>query len=233
MQTVYYSFMPRLLAFLLLLAAVPSSSQDAKPPAATTPAAKSSRAPFSDSHEGIIIGVDPWTTASRYKDKFAKTKSPFSRGIVALQVSLHNDNPKGVRVSLQRIRLIVQIDEDNRQELQPLSPDDVADTVLLKPETKDPTARRLPLPVPVPVTKSNTRDANWTKLRDACQDAAVPSSVIGANETVEGLLYFDLRGEIDLLHSSRLYVPNLVTMDTNDPISYFEIELGHAKSDSQ
>lgn len=226
--------MPRLLAFLLLLTtAIAYPSQDAKPPTDAKAAAKPSRLPFSDSHEGVIIGVDPWTTASRYKEKFAKTKSPFNSGIVAVHVSFHNDNSKGVKVSLQRIRLVVQLDEDNRQELQPLSPDDVADTVLLKPASKDPTARRLPLPVPVPITKSNTRDANWTKLRDACQDAAVPSSVIGANETVEGLLYFDLRGETDLLQSSRLYVPNLITMDTNDPISYFEIELGHAKPDSQ
>jgi hypothetical protein len=213
--------MPKLAAFLLLLGigfAVESQSvpQSSKP----------MRSAISDSHEGMTVGVDPWTTASRYKEKFSK-KSPFSGGVVALQVSFRNENEKGVKVNLQRIRLIVQVDEDNRQELDPLSPDDVADTVLLKASSgKDPTARRLPLPVPVTKPKP-TRDSNWTNLRDACQNAAIPSSVIGAHGSVEGLVYFDIRGEVDLLKTARLYVPNLLLMDTNQPISFFEIELGH------
>lgn len=215
--------MTKLLAFLLLSCTVvvgqTTNEQAAK---------SSSHAPYADSHEGMTIGVDPWTTASRYKQKFPK-KSPFSGGIVALQLSVRNDNDRGVKVDLQSIRLIVQVSEDNRQELEPMSPEDVADTVTLKQNPKDPTARRLPLPIPVTKPKA-TRDANWTNLRDACQDASIPSGVIGAHSTVEGLLYFDLRGEFDLLQNARLYVPNLVKMDSKEPLSYFDIDLSHNSS---
>jgi hypothetical protein len=186
------------------------------------------RASIVDSHEGMTIGVDPWTSPSQYKQKFPK-KSPFSGGIVALHVSFHNDTDIGMQVELQRIRLILQLDEENRQELQPLKPDDVADTVMPKNSGKDPTARRLPIPVPITRPKP-TRDANWTNFRDTCQNAAVPSKIVAAHGSVEGLLYFDLRGEVDLLKTARLYVPNLATMGDNQPVSYFDIALGHDSS---
>jgi len=176
----------------------------------------------------MTIGVDAWTTSSRYKTKFPK-KSPFSGGVVALHVSFRNDTDLGVRVDLERIRLLVEVSEDNRQELQPMTPDDVADAVLLKENGKDPTAKRLPLPIPVGKPKP-TRDANWTNFRDACQNAAVPTKIVGAHTTVEGLIYFDLRGEVDLLQTARLYVPNLATMGSNQPISYFDIGLGHGSA---
>lgn len=216
--------MRNLLAFLLFVSAaaiLPAQNGQQAP--------KPLQAPFVDSHEGMTVGVDPWTTASRYKAKFSK-KSPFSGGVVALDVSFRNDSDKSIKVDLQRIRLLVQISEDERQELEPMSADDVADTVLLKPSTKDPTARRIPLPVPVGKPKP-PRDANWTNFRDACQNAAVPSSVVAAHSTVEGLVYFDLRGEVDLLQTARLYVPNLVTMGDNQPLSYFDISLGHNPSE--
>jgi len=187
-----------------------------------TPAAQHTSA--RDSHEGITISVDPWTTASRYKDKFPK-KSPFVGGVIAIQVRIQNDNDQGIRVSPESIRLLVQIDEENRQELQPLGPDDVADDVLLKDNGKDPTSRRNPLPIPVGKPRPS-RDANWTAMRDACQNAAIPSKVIGGHSFVEGLVYFNLRGEVDLLQTARLYLPSLTTMGNNQPISYFEIRLG-------
>lgn len=223
MQTAYYSLMPKLFA-CFLLSCVGSALLGQN----TAQAPKQQNPSIVDSHEGVTIGVDPWTTASRYKEKFPK-KSPFSGGIVALHVSFRNDTDKGIRVDLQSIRLLVQIGEDERQQLEPLSPDDVADTVLLKESGKDPTARRLPLPIPVAKPKP-TRDTKWTEFRDACQNAAVPSSVIAAHGAVEGLVYFDLRGEVDLLQTARLYVPNLVTMGDNQPISFFDIDLSHNSS---
>jgi len=212
--------MRNLLASLLLLgfAIFPQEQKSSQAPSAP-------RIGVTDSHEGVTIGVDPWTTSSRYKTKFPK-KSPLSGGVVALHISFQNDTDLGMRVDLERIRLLVEVGEDNRQELQPLTPDDVADTVLLKDNGKDPTAKRLPLPIPVGRPKP-TRDANWTNFRDACQNAAVPTKIVGAHSTVEGLIYFDIRGETDLLQTARLYVPNLAAMGSNQPISYFDIALGH------
>jgi len=219
MQTVYYSLMRILLACLLALG--PDFSLFAQSTSQEQPV---SRDVSHDSHEGVTIGVDPWTTASRYKDKFPK-KSPFAGGVIAIQVRVQNDNDQGIKINVERIRLLVQIDEDNRQELEPLTADDVADAVLLKNSGKDPTARRNPLPIPVGKPRPS-RDANWTAMRDACQNAAVPTTVIGAHSFVEGLVYFNLRGELELLQSARLYLPSLTTMGNNQPISFFDIRLG-------
>lgn len=219
MQTAYYSLMRILLACLLAVGFdFPLFAQS------TNQTQPVSRDAIRDSHEGVTIGVDPWTTASRYKDKFPK-KSPFAGGVVAIHVRVQNDNDQGIKVNLQRIRLLVQVDEDNRQELEPLSADEVADAVLLKDNGKDPTARRNPLPIPVGKPRPG-RDGNWTAMRDACQNAGVPTTVIGAHSFVEGLVYFDLRGEVELLQSARLYFPALTTMGSNQPISYFDIRLG-------
>jgi hypothetical protein len=191
------------------------------------------RTSITDSHEGMTVGVEPWTQPSRYKQKFPK-KTPLMGGVVAMQVSFRNDSDQSIKVDLQRIRLLVQISEDSRQELNALSAEEVADTVLLKNNGKDPTAKRVPLPIPIPSTGVKTqRDAKWSDFRDTCQNAAVPSNVVAAHSTVEGLLYFDLRGEVELVQSSRLYVPNLVTMTDHQPLSYFDIDLGHASSSAQ
>jgi hypothetical protein len=226
MQTAYYSLMRNLLACVLVIAAassLPGQTIDSTTPPAKSPAALP--AAITDSHEGVTIGVEPWTQASRYKEKFPK-KSPFSKGIVAIHVSLRNDNDHGLKVNLQSIRLLVQLSEENRQELVPLTAEEVADTVLLKDNGKDPTAKRNPLPIPLP-TSHASRDANWTALRDACQNAGMPTSVVAGHSTVEGLIYFDLRGEVDLLQSAHLYFPNIVSMGDNQPLSYFDIGLGH------
>jgi len=182
----------------------------------------SAKSVASDSHEGITISVEPWIHASNYKEKFPK-KSPFGGGIVGLHVTIRNNGDESVKVDLRQIRLLLILGEENRQELTPLTPDDVADAVLLK-GTKDPTQRRNPLPMPV--GKPNpTRDKNWTEFRDTCQNASIPSSVIASHSSMDGLVYFDLRSEWDLLQNAKVYVPNLVTMATNTPLSYFEIDL--------
>jgi len=219
MQTVYYIFMrklfPSVLLSLLGVFLVPSLAQQQGAPV---------RASIQDSHEGMTIGVDPWTEASQYKERFPK-KSPFSKGIVALRVSFRNDSDVGIKIDLPHIRLLLQLNEDERQELEPLTADEVADEVMLKNNGKDPTAKRIPLPIPIGGAKP-ARDKNWTDFRDDCQNAGMPSSVVEAHGTVEGLLYFDLRGEVELLRSAKLYVPNLAFMGTRQPISYFEIPLG-------
>ena len=221
MQTVHYNLMRNPLACLLAVSV-------AAPGALLVRAQQRSAMQTSilESHDGMTIGVDPWTQSSRYREKFPK-KSPLSAGIVALRLSLHNNAEDSIRVDLQRIRLLIQVSDENRQELEPLSPDDVADAVLLKKNGKDPTARRVPLPVPVGKSAPG-RDKNWTEFRDDCQNASPPSDVVAPRNTVEGLLYFDVRGEMDLLKTARLYIPNLVIMTSNQPLLYFDIDLSRA-----
>ena len=223
MQTVYYSLMKKLLAvvvvvFLGILFGRAGVAQQSKP----------LRTSILDAHEGVTIGVEPWTQASRYKEKFPK-KNPFAAGIVALKLSIRNDNDEAVKLNLHRIQLLVQLDADNKQELEALTADDVADAVMLRQNGKDPTARRLPIPLPINRPKP-TRDKNWEEFRGDCQNAGIPSGVIGAHSTMEGLVYFDLRGEWDLLQTARLYVPDLERMTSKQAISYFDIDFSHSSS---
>jgi hypothetical protein len=226
MQTVYYSAMRKIVAGVVGTAAglcLMAAAQAPQGQSAPT------RVAASDTHEGVKIDVDPWTSPSRYKGKFPK-KTPYTGGVAALAVTIRNDNDEPIRLSRERIRLLVQLDEDNKQELQPLGADDVADEVLLQKAPKDPTLRRLPFPIPTTGGSKPARDKNWTELRDACQNAALPSPVIGPHSTMEGLVYFDVRGEFDLLQNARLYVPDLERMTTKQAILYFDIGLGQGAS---
>lgn len=222
MQTVYYISMRKPVAAILGLAIA------AGVPAIHARQTRSLSAAIEDSHEGVTVSVDPWTTAGRYKEKFPR-KSPYSGGVIALRVRFKNDTDQSIRIDLQRIRLLLVIGEDSRQELTPLTGEQVADTVLLKGGSKDPTVRRNPLPIPTTKPRPS-RDKNWTEFRDDCQNAAIPSDVLAAQSSVEGLLYFDLRGQTDLLQSAHLYVPNLTTMSTHQQLLYFDIDLGRSPS---
>ena len=221
MQTVYYNLMRNLVALVVL--AVISLTAGAQTPTQDAPKMKPMKAQFMDTHEGMSIGVEPWTQAIAYKQKFPK-KSPFGGGVVALQMTFRNDSDESIKIDVQSIRLLLLIGEDNRQELSPLTPEDVADAVLLSNNGKDPTQRRNPLPIPVGKPRPS-RDKNWTELKDACQNAAVPSSVVAAHSTLVGLVYFDLRSDWDLLQNAKVYLPSLMSMSTRRPLSYFEIDL--------
>ncbi len=219
MQTVYYIHMRIhlagvLLTLLGLLLPIALNPQQTAPVLA----------PAVESHEGVSISVESWTRASNYKQKFPK-KSPFNGGVVALHVTFRNNSDESVKIDLPRIRLVLILGEENRQELIPLTADDVADTVLLQ-KTKDPTSKRIPLPLPIGGSRPS-RDKNWTEFRDDCQNAALPSPVVAGHSSMDGLVYFDMRSEWDLLQSAKLYVPNLESMSSHTPLSYFEIDLGH------
>jgi hypothetical protein len=177
-----------------------------------------------ESHEGLTISARPWTEPAQYKQKFPK-KSPYGAGIVAVEVSFRNDSDDSLKVSLEQLRLNLTLSEENRQGLQALKSDELADAVL-HPKAKDPTAQRSRLPLPIPRSQGG-RDKNWTELQRAADDAGVPTSIIAAHKTVTGLLYFDLQGQFDLLNSARLYVPTIIAMDKNRALTYFDIDLGH------
>jgi hypothetical protein len=179
-----------------------------------------------ESHEGVTISAIPWTQPSQYKEKFPK-KSPYSAGVLAVQVSFRNDSDDSIKVDLARIRLTVNIDAENKQELPSLSPVELA-LAVLKPGGKDPTKRqKLPLPVPIPKSGNNK---NWDELQKEAQEAGVPTSVVAAHSTVQGLLYFDLQNQFDLLDTAHLYVPELVFMRGNRSLTYFDIDLGQRGS---
>ena len=220
MRKFYYNFMrvpPRTIPLLIAALLSPIYAPTKQSPL---------RSASLESHEGLTISATPWTQASQYKEKFPK-KSPYSAGILAVQVSFRNDSDDSVKVELSRIRLTVNIDAENKQELPSLSPVELAQAVL-KPGGKDPTKRRkLPLPVPIP---RSGKDKNWDELQKEAEEAGVPTGVIAAHGSVRGLLYFDLQNQFDLLDTAHLYVPELAFMRGNRSLTYFDIDLSQRGS---
>ena len=181
-----------------------------------------------EAHEGLTISATPWTDAAKYKEKFPK-KSPYTAGILAVQVLFRNDSDDSVKVNLSRIRLTVHLDSENTQELPSLSPEELVQAVL-KPGGKDPTATRAKIPVPVPLPKGGGKNKNADELQRQAQDASVPTGVIAPHSTVQGLLYFDLQNQFDLLDTAHLYIPDLVLMRGNRALTYFDIDLSQRGS---
>jgi len=173
-----------------------------------------------ESHEGLTISAQPWTDAALYKTKFPK-KSPFASGIVAVDTIIRNDSDESMKVDLDQIRLNVTVDEDNRQALRSLSADDVAD---IMSEKRDPT-KKSRLPLPIPTVPKVGRDKKWMELQRAAADAGVNSSIVAPHHSVEGLLYFDLQDQFDLLNAAHLYIPDIRSLEKNHPLLYFEIDL--------
>ena len=217
MRKVYYNLMPKLsisipLFALSLLAALPGTTQQPD----------SLRTASLQSHEAMTISAVPWTDPALYKEKFPK-KSPFTAGILAVMVAFRNDSDESVKLGLNRIRLSLLLDEDNRQQLAPLTPDQVAYETLA-PARKDPTSKRKPFPFPAGPPKT-TPDKNWFEIQKQAENAGIPSSVVAPHSTVQGLLYFDLQGQFDLLSTAHLYVPDLIVMEKNRSLTFFEIDL--------
>jgi hypothetical protein len=181
-----------------------------------------------ESHEGLTISALPWSDASQYKDKFPK-KSPFAAGVLAVQVNFRNDSDDSLRINLDSIRLTVQLGDENRQEVPSLNAEELADAVL-KAKSKDPTAKHGPrLPVPVPSGSPAGRDKHWQELETQAENAAIPTSVVGAHSSVQGLLYFDMQNQFDLLQSAHLYIPQIARMNRSDTLTYFDIDLSRRR----
>jgi len=178
-----------------------------------------------EAHEGVTITAQPWTEPADYKPRFPK-KTPLTAGLVGVQVTIQNDSAAAVRVNLERIRLVVTLDEESRQNLAPLSAEDVAE-LILKGGTSDPTATRKRIPLPIGKPKTG-RGKEWTQIEDAARAAGIPGSVIPAHGKVQGLLYFDLAGQYDLLRSARLYIPEVTNIEKGRSLLYFELELSKA-----
>jgi hypothetical protein len=171
----------------------------------------------------MTITARPWTDPALYKEKFPK-KSPYAAGIVAVQVVFRNDSDDSLKINLERIRLNLNLSEEDHQALYPLSPEEAAD-VITHPSTKNVGVKRLPIPLGGPKTG---RDKKWTEVEQSLHDAGVQASIVAPHSTVQGLLYFDLRGQFDLLNTAHLYVPEIVSIEKNRGLMYFEIDLSRS-----
>ena len=203
--------LPALMALLLAPTRTGAQSQDSLKTSAL------------ESHEGMTISARPWTAPALYKEKFHK-KSPYAAGIVGVQVTFRNDSDDSLKVNLERIRLNITLSEDNRQALDPLTSEQAAD-VILRPSAKNIGRSRFPIPIGGPKVG---HDKKWVEVEQELREAGVKASIVAPHSSVQGLLYFDLQGQFDLLNSSRLYIPDVVALEKNRGLLYFEIDLSQA-----
>jgi hypothetical protein len=218
MRKVYYNPARKLTLFLPAFLALHLAAGDAT---AQQPAPL--KASALESHEGLTISALPWTNPALYKEKFHK-KSPYAAGIVALQVMFRNDSEDSMKVNLERIRLNVTLSEEDHQALDALTSEQAAD-VITKPSLKNLGRSRFPIPIGGPKVG---RDKKWVEVEQELRDAGVKASIIAPHSSVQGLLYFDLQSQFDLLTNARLYVPDIVALEKNHGLMYFEIDLSQA-----
>jgi hypothetical protein len=218
MRKVYYNPARKLTLFLATFLAPHLAAGQATPQ--QQPPLKTSAL---ESHEGMTISALPWTNPALYKEKFHK-KSPYAAGIVALQVVFRNDSDDSLKVNLERIRLNVTLSEDDHQALDPLTSEQAAD-VILQPAVKNLGRSRFPLPIGGPKVG---RDKKWVELEQELRQAGVKGSIVAPHSSVEGLLYFDLQSQFDLLSNAHLYVPDIIALEKNHGLMYFEIDLSQA-----
>jgi len=218
MRKVYYNPVQMLTLILAFLAApllLPQNGTPQQPGSLKTASL--------ESHEGMTITARPWTDPALYKIKFPK-KSPFAAGIVAIQVVFRNDSDDSMKVNLERIRLNITLSEEDHQALYPLSSEEAAD-VITHPGSKNVTMKRLPIPLGGPKVG---HDKKWVEVEKGLSDAGIQASIVAPHGTVEGLLYFDLRSQFDLLNAAHLYVPEIVAIEKNHGLMYFEIDLSRS-----
>jgi hypothetical protein len=194
---------------------------------AQAPGPQPAPASVSDAHEGLRVTAAPWTLRGHYKARFPK-KNPMDGGALAIDVALRNDSGQPLRVNLERIRLLLLPPEGDRQQLAPLSSEEVADLVF-RAGPKDPTKASPRLPIPH-IDPRSGRDKQWAELQQAADDASLSVEVIPPHETLHGLLYFDMAYQFDLLEDARLYIPEITVVGGDKGILYFELDLSKTSS---
>ena len=224
MQKLYYNWIANTyclpVAFLLPLALAPIPALFPLPAISQQQSvAKPITTSSLDSHDGLTVAADPWLSAERYKSTFPK-KSPYGVGVLAIKVTFRNDSDDSIRIGLNRIRLNLALDDNNRQDLPPLSSELLAHDVL-HPRIKG-NKPRLPLPIP---TSQGGRDKHWEEYKKLAEDAGLHSSVVAPHSSIEGLLYFDLQDQFDLLRNAHLYIPDLTALEKDRNLMYFDIDL--------
>ncbi len=175
--------------------------------------------PARDVHQGLLVAANPYTSAEQYKARFGK-RTPYDGGILAIEVFFRNDNDLPIRINLKTMQLLAGAPGEARQHLDALSPEEVADRVMLKP--KEP-RRTLPIPHLSPPPK---HDKNWEEFAGNVRAAALATDLIPPHATAHGFVYFDIDRHYDWLTNARFDVPDLAFMNNPKPIFFFDIDLG-------
>ena len=175
--------------------------------------------PRQDRHDGLSISVDPYNEPARAKQKFGKA-NPLAAGILPIEVSMHNDTDRPIRVDLSTIQLEVHFSDDHHQEIDWLPAQQVANQVAHPKGPAAPAARRFPIGVP------SGADSKADKLAEILKPLALDADIVPPMGTIHGFLFFDLNHDMSLVQNASLYVPDVSTVPPTKPMMFYEVPLG-------
>lgn len=173
-----------------------------------------------DRHEGLSIVADPYTAMPRAKEKFGKA-NPLEVGILPIEVFIRNESEEPIRIDLNTVQLEVKLRSGRRQDIDWLTPAEVANAIAHPGGARTPQQRRLPVPIPMP-----SKDKNVLKLVEILKPMALDADVIAPKGTVHGFLYFDVNRDVTVVENSSLYVPDVMVLATNKVLMFFDVPLG-------
>jgi len=178
-----------------------------------------------DAHQNLTIIADPYLSAARYdKGQFGK-KSPYEGGIVAINVFFRNDNDSPIRLALETVQLVISSPGEERQRLEPLSPEEVTNRTLFASGPKSPTQRRFPFPTP---GSASSKGKAWDEMASSLRSIVLSSEILPPHATIHGFLFFDVNHQFDAVRRSQLYIPDLSFMADKKALFFFEIDLSIA-----
>jgi hypothetical protein len=203
----------KLIALAFALLSLVASAFGQTTPAPASPGASSLP---TDRHDGMAISADPYSDKARSKEKFGKA-SPVEAGILPVEVFMKNETNEAVRINLSTIQLEVRLGENGRQDIDWLTPEEVAVLVLHPNGTPGlPGTRRSPIPIPI-------HDKKIEKIADVLRPMAFDADVIPPLATIHGFLFFNLSHDMKLANRASLYVPDATRIPTNQALMFFEV----------
>ena len=211
--TLRVAFLAGWCVVLALAALYPSASAPAAPQAAAS-------LPH-DQHEGLTVSADPYTDAARAKEKFGKA-DPLPKGILPVEVFLHNETPQPIRINLNAIQLVVHYSGGRHDDLDWLDAKTIATTMLHPNGAATPHAPRLP------VGKPGSGDSKTEKLAQVFDGLLLETDIVPPMDNIHGFLFFDLGGDLSLVQDSSLYVPEATILSSKRPLMFFEVFFGKA-----
>jgi hypothetical protein len=171
-----------------------------------------------DNHDGLTILADPYVDKARSKEKFGKA-NPLEVGILPIEVFLRNDSDHPIQVNINTIQLEVHLRSGKRQDIDWLSPEDVAG-LIAHPGGATPSQRRV-AGIPLP-----TSDKKADKFAEILRPLTLDSDTVAPMGSLHGFLYFDVNHDPSLASTSVLYVPDAVVIPTKKTLMFFEVPLG-------
>jgi hypothetical protein len=205
---------------LLVVTGVQAQSKPAAAPAADPTAALQR-----DTHDGLTVMASPLTDAAQSKDIFGKA-DPMPLGILPVEVFLKNDSQKPIRVDIDTIQLTVH-PRNGRQDLDWLGANEVA-SLIAHPEGVVPSQPRRVAGIPLP-----TNDKKADKFAAQLRPLTLDGEVVPPMGMLHGYLYFNVNHEMKLADGASIYVPNVYSMPSNQPLMFFEAPIGKKKTDAQ